>query len=373
VGRKLFQQTISTLVVTAALLGAACGGGTGSQPAGKPATGGAPAAPASGQSGGQAAAPAQAPAQASNACKDRTYKFAYLTLGWAATEIIQQEKLLENKGWKIEWSTVGPISGLVNAFASGQADLIDMSVIIAGQMYEKDVKLKIFGTAVGVLGSVVVPTNSTAQTLPDLRGKKVGVIPGGTTTQDINASSRAVYNFDVLRDTEAITATAPPELAALIQKGDVEAILIWEPVTSQLVRTGNFRVLVDQQELWEKASGQPDTEVHVIYLTRPDLAAQCPQLLADVNASQREAYDIWQNKKDVARKAIAEVTQLSPEDVDFAMSRTKQVMYGLTDAQIDTMLKELKHNRDNGTLLESNIWNDPAKVKSELFFVPPGR
>jgi ABC-type nitrate/sulfonate/bicarbonate transport system substrate-binding protein len=261
----------------------------------------------------------------------------------------------------------------VNAFASGQADVIDMSVIIAGQMYEKGVKLKVFGTAVGVLGSVVVPRDSTAQTLTDLRGKKVGVIPGGTTTQDINASSRAVYGFDVLRDTEAITATAPPELAAMLQKGDVEGILVWEPVTSQLLRTGNYRVLVDQQELWEKASGQPDTEVHVIYLTRPDLAEQCPQLLADINTSQREAFDIWQNKKDVARQAIAEVTQLPLDDVDFAMSRTKQVMYGLSDAQIETMLKELKHNRENGTLLESNIWNDPARLKAELFFVPPAR
>jgi len=363
VGRTLFQRAISTLVVVVALLGAACGGGTGSQPAPKPASGSAPAA-ASGSSA------AQAPAQAANACQDRTYKFAYLTLGWAATEIIQQEKLLENKGWKIDWTTVGPISGLVNAFASGQADVIDMSVIIAGQMYEKNVKLKVFGTAVGVLGSVVVPKDSPAQSLPDLRGKKVGVIPGGTTTQDINASSRAVYGFDVLRDTEAITATAPPDLAALLQKGDVEGILVWEPVTSQLIRTGNYRVLVDQQELWQKASGQPDTEVHVIYLTRPDLAEQCPQLLADINAAQHEAYDIWQNQKDVARKAIAEVTQLSPDDVDFAMSRTKQVMYGLTDAQIDTMLKELKHNRDNGTLLESNIWDDPASLKTELFVIP---
>jgi ABC-type nitrate/sulfonate/bicarbonate transport system substrate-binding protein len=371
VGRRLVQHTLAGLVVVAVLLTAACGGGTGSAPPAKPASGGAPAPPTSGPASAQQAA--QAPAAASNACKERSYKFAYLTLGWAATEIIQQEKLLENKGWKIEWSTVGPISGLVNAFASGQADVIDMSVIIAGQMYEKGVKLKIFGTAVGVLGSVVVPQGSPAQTLTDLRGKKVGVIPGGTTTQDINASSRAVYGFDVLRDTEAITATAPPELAAMLQKGDVEGILVWEPVTSQLLRTGNYRVLVDQQELWERASGQSDTEVHVIYLTRPDLAEQCPQLLADINTSQREAFDIWQNKKDVARQAIAEVTQLSLEDVDFAMSRTKQVMYGLSDAQIETMLKELKHNRDNGTLLESNIWNDPAKLKAELFYVPAAR
>jgi len=183
-----------------------------------------------------------------------------------------------------------------------------------------------------------------------------------------------VYNgFDVLRDTEAITATAPPDLAALLRRGEVEAILIWEPVTSALVRTGDYRILVHQQDLWERASGSRETEIHVVYVTRPDLVQQCPELLADINAAQREAYDIWHNQKDVAQRAIAEVTQLPPADVEFAMSQTRQVLFGLTDAQMDTILRQLRHNREHGTLLEKDVWNDPARMKQELFFVPPAR
>ena len=66
-----------------------------------------------------------------------TVRFAYLRLGWSATEIIQQEKLLEKRGWKVEWSVIDPIPGLVNAFAAGHADVIDMSTVLAGRMFDK--------------------------------------------------------------------------------------------------------------------------------------------------------------------------------------------------------------------------------------------
>lgn len=366
---KLTWRALAALVALATVVTVACGGGTGAAPSKPPAQTTGSSAPTA----APAAQPTAAPQVAARCPQDRTYRFAYLQLGWAATEIIHQEKLLEKRGWRIEWQTVGPISGLVNAFASGQADIIDMSVIIAGQMHESGVPLKIFGTAVGVLGAVVVPTNHPARELPDLRGKKVGLIPGGTTTQDINASSRVVYGFDVVTETQAITATAPPDLAALLRKGDVEAILIWEPVTSALIRTGEYRILVHQQELWERATGSTILPVHVVYLTKPELAEQCPNLLADINDAQREAYEIWQNQPEVAQRAIVEITKLSPDEVAFAMSQTKQVLYGLTEAQIDTMLAQLRHNREHGTLLKSDIWYNPGQLKQQLFVIPPAR
>ncbi len=301
---------------------------------------------------------------------DKTFKFAYLTLGWAATEIIDKQKLLEKRGWKVEFSTVGPISGLVNTFVSGQADIIDMSAVIAGQMYEQGNKLKIFGTAVGTLGSIVVPVDSPIKDVTELKGKKLGAIVGGTTFQDMNASIRKLYNMDLSKDTTLITANQPPDLANLLIKGDVDAINVWLPTSAQLVRTGKYKYLVTQQELWEKVSGKKDLEVHVVYLTRPDIAQQYPELLKDINDAQKEAADIWATQPEVAAQAIMAVTQLPKDDVLFAMKETKQVMWGLTDANIDTILAQLKHNREYGTLLKSDIWLNPdQKLREDMFFI----
>jgi ABC-type nitrate/sulfonate/bicarbonate transport system substrate-binding protein len=317
----------------------------------------------------EAAKPAEAkPTEAAKpaAKTDRTFKFAYLTLGWAGTEVIHKQDMLKERGWNIEWQLVGPISGLVNAFASGQADIIDMSAVIAAQMHEGGVKLKIFGAGVGTLGSIVAPKDSPIKSAAELKGKKVGGIPGGTTTQDINASIRKIYGFDVFQDTQFVQAGAPPDAANLLTKGEVDAILIWEPTTTQLVIGGQNRVVATQQELWEQASGSKQTQVHVIYLTTPEIAQSFRPLLADINEAQKQVAELWPKKDPKAVEAIMSVTQLPKEVVEAALDKTKP-LYGLSDEIIDTMLAQLKFNREHGSILKSDVWNDPAKLKDELF------
>jgi ABC-type nitrate/sulfonate/bicarbonate transport system substrate-binding protein len=330
---------------------------------------------APGAPGGPTAAPpkqAEGPAPASAAGQartTRTFRIAYLTLGWAGIEAIDALGLLRQRGWNVEWQRVGPISGLVNAFSSGQAEIIDMSAVIVGQMWEQGVKLSVFGAAVGTLGAVVAGRDTDIQAVTELKGRRVAGIPGGTTTQDINASIRKSYGFDVFKDTQFVQATAPPDVANLLVKGDVEAVLIWEPTTTQLIQAGAGRIIATQQQLWEQASGSRETQVHVVYLTTPQIAREHPDLLADINAAQREVAVLWQNKAPQLVDAFATVTQLPKEVIVEALDRTTPLS-GLREETIDTILTQLKFNREFGTILQSDIWTDPAKaaqVKQEMF------
>ena len=219
---------------------------------------------------------------------------------------------------------------------------------------------------VDTLSYVVIPKDSPINSEPELKGKKVGGIPGGTTTQDINASIRKIHHFDILKDTKFIHATEPPDAANLLIKGDVDALLIWEPTTSQLVVEDKFRVLATQQELWEQASGSKQTQVHVIYLTTPQIADQFRPLLVDINAAQREAADLWKKKDPKAIEAIMAVTQMPQPVVELALGKTTPLA-GIDDAMIDTMLTQLKFNREFGTLLKSDVWNDPQAVRDQIF------
>jgi ABC-type nitrate/sulfonate/bicarbonate transport system substrate-binding protein len=311
------------------------------------------------------AAPTAAPAAATRA--SRTFKGAYLTLGWAGMEAIDALGLLKERGWNVEWQRVGPISGLVNAFSSGQAEIIDMSIVIAAQMYEQGVKMSIFGAAVGTLGAVVVGKMSGIKSVAELRGKKVAGIPGATATQDVNASIRKAHGLDLFKDTEFVQATAPPDLANLLTKGDVDAVLIWEPTTTQLTQTGTGTILATQQQLWEQASGSKEAEVHVVYLTTPQIAREHPDLLADINAAQRQVADLWQSKDPKLVKAFGEVTQLPESVVREALGRTTP-LFGLRDETIGTILDQLAFNRQNGTILQSDAWSgDTAQLRHELF------
>ena len=83
-------------------------------------------------------------------------RFAYLQLGWAACEIIHKEDLLGKRGWQAEYNVVpGSPAGLVNTFAAGQVDAIDMSFALSAKMFEDKVPLRVTGVATAVLGAIV--------------------------------------------------------------------------------------------------------------------------------------------------------------------------------------------------------------------------
>jgi ABC-type nitrate/sulfonate/bicarbonate transport system substrate-binding protein len=297
----------------------------------------------------------------------RKFSLGYLTLGWAGIEITHKLDLLKQRGWNTEWQSVGPINGLINAYASMQVELIDMAMVLAAQMYENGVPLTIFGTAVATLGAIVVREESPIKTVADLKGRKVGGIPGSATAQDVNASLRKVHGFDLFTDTQFVQATAPADLIGLMQKRDVEAGFVWEPITSQLKVNAAYRVLASQQELWEQASGTKTNQVHVVYVTTPEIAREYRALLADVNQCQAEVADLWRKKDPKAVDAIMQVTQLPKDVVEMALGQTNPLS-GLTDEHIQTILAQLKLNRENGTILKSDIWLDPAKVSPDIFF-----
>jgi ABC-type nitrate/sulfonate/bicarbonate transport system substrate-binding protein len=214
---------------------------------------------------------------------------------------------------------------------------------------------------------VIVGKSSAISSIAELKGKKVGGIPGGTTTQDINASIRKVHGFDVFKDTQFVQGTAPPDVANLLTKGDVEAVLIWEPTTTQLTQAGTGTILATQQQLWEQASGSKETEIHVVYLTTPQIAREQPDLLADINKAQQQVADMWKTRDPKLVKAFVDVTQLPEATVTEALGRTTPLS-GLREETVSTILQQLQFNRQYGTILESDAWaGDTAKVRSELF------
>jgi ABC-type nitrate/sulfonate/bicarbonate transport system substrate-binding protein len=366
--RRTFVRTALLGTVSSYLL-AACGGG------GNPTPTPQAAAPAPSPTPMPMATPTPAPAPTATPtvaptptpAPPPTLRFAYLRLGWAGCEAIDELKLLKERGWNIEWSRIDQISALANAYAAGQAEIIDMSAIIAAQMHEKGVEFKIFSAAVGTLGAILVRADlNDISSVPDLRGRKVAGVPGATTTQDMNAMVRKLYNMDLFTDTQFVQASAPPDVANLIINKNVDAVLIWEPVTSRLTESGVAKILVTQQELWKQVSGSPNPQVHVVYLARPDLLEKYPKLAKDIIEAQQTVADMWKKQDEKVIQAFATVTQLPPDIVKVALSRTTPLA-GLGKDLQETLLAQWRFNRESGVLLQSDIWLDPEKAR-KLFW-----
>ncbi|MEK7836854.1 MAG: ABC transporter substrate-binding protein [candidate division NC10 bacterium] len=295
-------------------------------------------------------------------------RLAYLQLGWAATEIIHKEDLLGRYGWSAEYSIVPGAPGpLLNQLAAKNVDAIDMSFALAAKAFEDGVPLKVTGVATAVLGAIVARKDAGLTRVEDLRGKKVAAIVGTSTFFDIRALTLKGYGLDLQKDTQLVTATAPPDMVTMLGKKDVDAIIAWQPITDLVVFRGEGVYLAKQIDLWRKATGrQSGFPVHVCYLASTEFIQKHPSFPKDLNDAQRDAVDIWYNQPARAMEIVAEVTRLPKDVIAVAYRETVRMLSGLPEEQIETLVVQLKLNKEFG-FLKSDIWDNPERIRREFF------
>jgi len=296
-------------------------------------------------------------------------RLAYLQLGWAATEIIHKEDLLGKRGWQPEYSVVpGAPVPLLNQLTSKNVDAIDMSFALAAKQFEDGAPIKVTGVATAVLGAIVARPGAGLSKVEDLKGKKVAAVVGTSTFFDIRALTLKGYGFDIQKETQIVTATAPPDMVTLLAKGDVDAIIAWQPITDQVVLRGQGVYLAKQIDLWRKATGRTaGFPVHVCYLVHNEFLARNAAIAHDLNEAQKDAVDIWYNKPERAMEIVGEVTKLPPDVIKVAYKETVKMLHGLPDEQVDTLIAQLKINKEFG-FLKSDVWDNPDRIRKEFFY-----
>src|SRR5258706_13919548 len=238
-------------------------------------------------------------------------RLAYLQLGWAGTEIIHKEDLLGKQGWSAEYSIVpGSPGPLLNQLASKNVDAIDMSFALAAKAFEDGVPLRVTGVATAVLGAIIARKDAGLTKVEDLKGKKIAAIVGTSTFFGIRALTLKGYGLDLQKDTQIVTATAPPDMATLLAKKDVDAIIAWQPISDSVVLNGTGVYLAKQIDLWRKATGRPaGFPVHVCYLVHGAFIAKNAGFPNDLNAAQKDAGDLWYGRPARAKDILAEGTK----------------------------------------------------------------
>jgi len=296
-------------------------------------------------------------------------RLAYLQLGWAGTEIIHKEDLLGKQGWSAEYSIVPGAPGpLLNQLAAKNVDAIDMSFALAAKAFEDGVPLKVTGVATAVLGAIIARKDAGLSKVEDLKGRKIAAVVGTSTFFDIRALTLKGYGFDLQKDTQIVTATAPPDMVTMLAKKDVDAIIAWQPITDAVVLRGEGVYLAKQIDLWRKATGRPTGfPVHVCYLVHADFLGKNPSIAADLNAAQKAGVDLWYGNPERAMAIVGEVTKLPKDVIQVAYKETVRMLSGLPDEQVETLIAQLKINKEFG-FLKSDLWDNPDRVRREFFY-----
>jgi len=138
---------------------------------------------------------------------------------------------------------------------------------------------------------VFVPKNSQIKTLSDLKGKKLGVFggPSSTTFAFLAVVAKNWYGIDLFRDAELVTAPAPA-LAELLGRGDIDAALLGTVESIQTFAQNRYRVLADLSGEYRAHQGGR-APAHVTIATNEEFARTHEALVRDYLKAYKSAVE----------------------------------------------------------------------------------
>ena len=128
---------------------------------------------------------------------------------------------------------------------------------------------------------VFVRKDSPIRTLTDLKGKKLGIFggPSSTTFAFLAVLAKNWYGIDLFKEAELVTAPAPA-LAELLGKGDIDAALLGTVESIQTFAQDRYRVLADLSAEYKAHQGGR-APAHVIVATNEEFAKAHPDIVRD--------------------------------------------------------------------------------------------
>ncbi len=166
------------------------------------------------------------------------------------TQVIARESLAKQHGLTLDVRVLNP-DAAEKLVLLQQADAGGFPVISAASVDLKGQDIVIFGPFLYMHSFVLVWKESPYRTLADLKGKSISLldkISGAYRGMQIVA---AWQGLDLERDFHLVTAP-PPAVIAFLERRDVDAIVIHEPLVSILLAEGKFRVLLGMNDEWKK-------------------------------------------------------------------------------------------------------------------------
>jgi NitT/TauT family transport system substrate-binding protein len=176
------------------------------------------------------------------------------------------------------------------ALAGGEVDAIVSDWLwVAQQRAEGKAYVFIpFSTAVGAL---LVPADSPAQTLSDLKGKKIG-IAGGPVDKSwliLRAYARQETGEDIAAVTEQVFG-APPMIYEAGLSGEVDGVInFWQFLAKMKVH--GMRELISVSDAATALGLDPATPL-LGYVVSEDLVTSKPELVAALKKASRDAKDL---------------------------------------------------------------------------------
>jgi len=247
-------------------------------------------------------------------------KVATLQGGISTLDLVEKLDLGEQFGIDVQVIRLQKTPDIAVALAKGEVDAAIVPAEVAARMIEEGAPVKI--AAVDMLQNQAILTmNDTIKTPADLKGRRVAAVTASGTYKMFKAYLLLLYHLRVGEQGapgDVAVVNAPPgSLVDALRRGDVDAIVAWEPLVSMALVKG-ARIVADYQQMWRaaKLQGPP---VMLVWVVRSDVPSDTVNALIK---ARNEAAEIWVKNPAATKKIITEIYRLPPQVFDTMYHRT---------------------------------------------------
>lgn len=242
---------------------------------------------------------------AGNAWAAETVRLAMVQSWWPTTIAMaaQRLKLFEKEGIKAEITVYKGGAPSFEALAAGAADINVNGAYLVALGRGKGVNSRIVATAGTKYAGwhLVVKKNSPIKTVADLAGKKVGISANGSISDFLSLWTIANHNVKFTRVPLGAGGMVP-SLAA----GNVDAMVIWSPVTYKILQDGTARTLVNFAEAVQE-------DLNAGWIATDEIIAKRPQAVQGTLNALFGAVQYLQKNRQFAIDLIAEINEIPKE------------------------------------------------------------
>lgn len=263
--------------------------------------------------------------------------------------VIENRALDEQCGIDIQPQYFSPDAVQI-ALLSGRTDTAFFGYNSWAKSEEAQTRLSLLAPLQTEHSSLIVPEDSPVQSLEDLRGQRIAMLPPVSAQHQHFAELTALAGMNLNEDFQPVTGP-PPAIEAFLQRGEVDAALVFEPNATNLLRGGGYRAVFRLNEEYQRVTGAP---LHMLAVT----------------ANSRWLEDHGQEAECVVT-AVREATRLLAED-----PATFESVRSNVEAENDQHLSQIAENLGRIYVTEDAQQAEP-EIRAQLeeahrFGVIPG-
>ena len=264
--------------------------------------------------------------------------------------VLQHGKFLEAEGLRPSWITVTKIAEVNRALISKSIDIAAAGGTLPSlQLGAQKVPTTIIQSNLIADANFVVPANSPIKSLADLKNKKMGSTPAGSTMYAL-VGAILEGNYGLKSSDYKAIPSGEAQLLAFLERGEVDAAVLRTITLRTFGQAAKLRVLSTVPDEWKKLIKADSPPVLGVVVVDTDFAAKNPDTVVKYLVATIKATRWGVDNPDKVAELLQRELQMTPDDAkSFAGTWKDTYFASFGEADMASLLKMAEIFKEGGT------------------------